>query len=86
LRESDVVSWQVARAREVLAISTLDYSRDSLPPTRTSIENVFVANSAQISAGTLNVNETVALANRKATELLPLLRPRSRPSPVAVPA
>jgi protoporphyrinogen oxidase len=86
LRESDVVAWQVARAREVLAISTLNYSRDSLPSTRTSMENVFIANSAQISAGTLNVNETVALANRKATELLPLLRRRSRPSPVAVSA
>jgi len=85
LRENDVVAWQVARAREVLAISTLDYSRDSLPPTLTSIENVFVVNSAQISAGTLNVNETIALANRKATELLPLLRLRSRSSPVAVP-
>ena len=81
LQESDVVAWQVARAREVLAISTLNYSRDSLPSTRTSVENVFIVNSAQISAGTLNVNETVALANRKASELLPLLR-QSRPSPV----
>jgi protoporphyrinogen oxidase len=85
LQESDVVAWQVARAREVLALSTLNYSRDSLPSTRTSVENVFVVNSAQISAGTLNVNETVALANRKAAELLPLLR-QSRPSPVEMPA
>jgi protoporphyrinogen oxidase len=81
LRESDVVAWQVARAREVLALPTLNYSRDSLPPTATSIDNVFVVNSAQIAAGTLNVNETVGLANRKAAELLPLLR-RSRRSPV----
>jgi protoporphyrinogen oxidase len=80
LDESDVVSWQMARAREVLAISTLNYSRDSLPTTGTSLENVFIANSAQIAAGTLNVNETVALANRKAAELLPLLaRPRRSP-------
>jgi len=85
LRQSDVVACQVARAREVLAVSTLNYSRDSLPSTRTSIENVFVVNSAQIVAGTLNVNETVALANRKATELLPMLR-HSRPSPVVMPA
>jgi protoporphyrinogen oxidase len=81
LRESDVVAWQVARAREVLAISTLNYSRDSLPPTATSLANVFIVNSAQIAAGTLNVNETVGLANRKAAELLPILR-RSRRSPV----
>jgi protoporphyrinogen oxidase len=79
LRESDVAAWQVARAREVLAISTLNYSRDSLPPSRTSLHNVFIANSAQIASGTLNVNETVGLANRKATELAPLLR-RTRPS------
>jgi protoporphyrinogen oxidase len=81
LRESDVVAWQVARAREVLALPTLNYSRDSLPPTATSLDNVFIVNSAQIAAGTLNVNETVGLANRKAAELLPLLR-RSRRSPV----
>jgi protoporphyrinogen oxidase len=81
LRESDVVSWQMARAREVLAISTLNYSRDSLPPNRTSLPNVFIANSAQIAAGTLNVNETVALANRKAAELLPSIHRSSR-SPV----
>jgi protoporphyrinogen oxidase len=85
LRESDVVAWQVARAREVLAVATLNYSRDSLPSTRTSIDNVFVVNSAQIVAGTLNVNETVSLANRKARELLPLLR-HSIPSPVEMPA
>jgi protoporphyrinogen oxidase len=81
LRESDVVAWQVARAREVLAIPTLNYSRDSLPPTATSVNNVFIVNSAHIAAGTLNVNETVTLANRKAVELLPLLH-RSRRSPV----
>jgi hypothetical protein len=81
LRESDVVAWQVARAREVLALPTLNYSRDSLPPTATSLDNVFIVNSAQIAAGTLNVNETVGLANRKAAELVPLLR-RSRRSPV----
>jgi len=86
LQKTDIVAWQVARAREVLAIPTVNYSRDSLPPSTTSIDNVFVANSAQISAGTLNVNETIGLANRKAAELLPLLRHYSRPGPVEVPA
>lgn len=75
LEERDVVAWQVGRAREVLALSTLHYSRDSLPPTDTSIPRVHVVNSAQIAAGTLNVNETVALANRKAAELTAALRP-----------
>ena len=72
-RRSDVLASRVGRVREVLAISTLDYSRASLPPLRTSIDNVFVVNSAQIAYGTLNVNETLALAARQAAALEPLL-------------
>ena len=48
--------------RHVLAVSTLDYSTVALPPVRT-LSNVFIANSAQIANGTLNVNETIGLAN-----------------------
>ncbi|MEO7962534.1 MAG: hypothetical protein ABIT38_01340, partial [Gemmatimonadaceae bacterium] len=59
----------VSRVREVLALSTLDYTRDALPSTRTSLDRIFVANSAQIANGTLNVNETVALADAKASEI-----------------
>jgi protoporphyrinogen oxidase len=70
----DVLSFQVARARVMQAVSTLHYSDQVLPPARTSMANVFVVNSAQIANGTLNVNETVALANEKAAELAPLLR------------
>ena len=70
LRRSDVVSTRAARARDVLALSTLRYSRDALPPLRTSLAGIFVVNSAQIAAGTLNVNETVALANRQAATFL----------------
>ena len=65
-RSSDIVARKVARARDVLALSTLHYSRDALPPLRTSLPGVYIVNSAQIAAGTLNVNETVALANRQA--------------------
>ncbi len=74
LSRADVVAWQVSRARDVLALSTVNYSSDALPSTTTSLENVYVVNGAQIAAGTLNVNETVALADRKATELQTLLR------------
>ncbi len=70
----DVVATRVARAREVLAISTLDYSRTALPPLQTSLDRVFVVNSAQIAHGTLNVNETLALAARQSDALAPLLR------------
>jgi len=69
----DVVDFCIARARDVLAISTLDYSATTLPAMRTSLANVFIVNSAQIESGTLNLNETVGLANRQAVALAPLL-------------
>jgi protoporphyrinogen oxidase len=80
LQPSDIVATQVARAREVLALSTCHYSERFLPPARTSLGNVFVVNSAQIAQGTLNVNETVELANSKAREILPTLT-TSKPAP-----
>ncbi|HEX7049737.1 MAG TPA: NAD(P)/FAD-dependent oxidoreductase [Longimicrobiales bacterium] len=73
-RRDDVIDWKLGRVREVLAVPTLDYSRDALVPTRTSLENVFVVNSSQIVNGTLNVNETLGLARAKAAELAPFIR------------
>jgi len=70
----DVLAFQVARVREMLAVSTLHYSERSRPSLRTSLPNVFVVNSAQIANGTLNVNETVALANSGAEELGSIFR------------
>jgi len=70
---SDVIEFRVARARDVLAISTLDYSETTLPPVRTTLQNTFIVNSAQIESGTLNLNETVGLANRQAQVLAPFL-------------
>jgi protoporphyrinogen oxidase len=74
-RQSDVLASRVARVREVLAVSTIDYSRSLLPPLETSVDRVFVVNSAQIAQGTLNVNETLSLATRQAAALGPMLRP-----------
>ena len=65
----DVLAFRVSRVRHVLPIATLNYSRGVLPH-RTSIENFFIANSTQIINGTLNVNETVQLAERAADEVL----------------
>jgi len=73
-RREDVLAFHVARVREMLAVTTLHYSERALPPVRTSLPTVFVVNSAQIANGTLNVNETVGLANAKAAELAPWLR------------
>ena len=73
LTADDIVSVRVARARQVLALSTLEYSERSLPATTTSLPRVHLVNSAQIVNGTLNVNETLMLARQKAAELLPTL-------------
>lgn len=68
LEDDDLVSFKVSRARHVLALSTLNYS-ESLPPLETSIEGLYSVNSALICNGTLNVNETVQLAENAAEEL-----------------
>jgi protoporphyrinogen oxidase len=73
-RREDVLAFHVSRVRYVLAVATLDYSSVALPPVRTSLANVFVANSAQIANGTLNVNETVGLANAQAARLAEYFR------------
>ncbi|MCK4791008.1 MAG: FAD-dependent oxidoreductase [Desulfobacteraceae bacterium] len=69
-RRGDVLAFKTTRANHVLPIKTLNYSIKLLPPTRTSLENVFVVNSAQIPNGTMNVNEIVGLANRKVQEIV----------------
>ena len=73
-RPTQVRAFQVSRVREMLAVTTLDYSTRLLPGSRTSADRVFIVNSAQIANGTLNVNETLGLAERKAGELRGLLR------------
>jgi len=60
---ADVVAFKISRVRNVFPIPTLNYSAN-LPPVETSLENIFIINSAQITNGTLNVNETVQLAEK----------------------
>ena len=69
-KRTDVLATQVSRARSVLAVSTLQYSDRLCPPVATSLPNVFLINSAQITAGTLNVNETLGLVHEKLPELM----------------
>jgi protoporphyrinogen oxidase len=79
LQREDVLAFRVSRARYVLAVSTLNYSA-GLPPMSMSVPGLHVVNSAHIANGTLNVNETVQLAERAATQLLALpqsLSPRT---------
>lgn len=66
---ADVLAFQVSRVRQVFALATLNYSQ-ILPPMETSLENVFIVNSAHIVNGTLNVNETVQLAETAAQKFV----------------
>jgi protoporphyrinogen oxidase len=67
-QRADVEAFRVSRVKHVLAIATLNYSKN-LPPMVTSVPGLYIVNSAHIVNGTLNVNETVQLANRAAREL-----------------
>ncbi len=69
LGPDDVLDVRVSRAREVLALTTLHYSERWLPPVATSLPRVFVVTSAQIAAGTLNVNETLHVAESGAAAI-----------------
>ena len=62
-KREDVVEFKVSRVRQVFPLPTLDYSAN-VPDVKTSLENIFIVNSAQITNGTLNVNETVMLAEK----------------------
>ena len=62
-QREDVVAFKISRVRQVFPLPTLNYS-ENVPGVKTSLENVFVVNSAQITNGTLNVNETVQLAEK----------------------
>jgi protoporphyrinogen oxidase len=75
--EANILSRGVSRARHVLPISTLGYS-ESLPPMTTSVPGVHIVNTAHILNGTLNVDETVQLANRTAAEFLAVPQPAQR--------
>ncbi len=59
----DVVEFKISRVRNVFPIPTLNYSTN-VPDVKTSLENIFIVNAAQITNGTLNVNETIQLAEK----------------------
>ncbi|MEA2562811.1 MAG: hypothetical protein QOH06_4315 [Acidobacteriota bacterium] len=66
---ADLLAFRVSRVKHVFALPTLHYSR-TLPPMTTSVPGLHLVNSAHIVNGTLNVNETIQLANRAAERLL----------------
>lgn len=81
LNREDLLAFRVSRVRNVLAISTLGYS-ERVPHICTSVPGLYVVNSSQIVNGTLNVNETVKLADEACTAILAdagNLQPQSEP-------
>ncbi len=65
----DLLAFRVSRVRNVFALPTLHYSR-RLPPMTTSVPGLHLVNAAHIVNGTLNVNETIQLANRAAAAFM----------------
>ena len=65
----DLIEFRISRVRHVVSLTTLNYS-NQLPPMQTSLPGVFAVNSAHIANGTLNVNETVKLAEDTVRDLL----------------
>ena len=59
----DVLAFKISRVRQVFPLPVLNYS-ENVSPVETSLENVFIVNSSHITNGTLNVNETILLAER----------------------
>ncbi len=81
-RRSSVRAFRVSRVPFVFPIPTLGYS-ERLPPIETTIEGLFMANSAHIVNGTLNVNETVKLAHSLMPSLLAQAQPVDQAAAVA---
>lgn len=61
LSRDDISAFRISRVKHVFALQTLGYS-ERVPAQTTSIPGLFLVNSSQIESGTLNVNETVRLA------------------------
>lgn len=69
LLESDILAFQVSRAKYVFPLPTLGYS-GRLPPVRTSVRHLYILNSAHNVNGTANVNDTILVAQKNKATLL----------------
>jgi len=65
---ANIDCFQISRVKYLLPVPTINFSA-SIPPFFTSVPGLYVVNSAQIVDGTLNVNETVRLAESAAQRL-----------------
>ena len=69
-RREQVQAFGVSRISHVCAIPTIGYS-ERVPAVVTSIPGLYLLGSANVVNGTLNVNESVRLAEQAAAEVLP---------------
>ena len=69
LTDDNIKFVGVARAKHVITVATLGYS-GALQEVKTSMPNVYIINTSHIKDGTLNVNETVKVAETKLEEIL----------------
>ena len=83
LTDEDLLTFKVSRVRQVFVIPTLNYSK-KLPPISTSVPGLHILNSAHIVNGTLNVNDTVQLAERSIPRLLAQVPQKERAAYVPV--
>lgn len=73
LKQQDILVRKVAKARFVITIPTMGYSKN-LPSHKTSVDNFFLVNSSFITDGTLNVNETLKVANNYLPKILEIIK------------
>lgn len=69
LTDDNIKFVGVARAKHVITVAKLGYSA-SLQDVKTSVPNVYIVNTSHIKDGTLNVNETIRVAETKLEEIL----------------
>ena len=73
LMENDIIDSQVARAKYVISLPEIGYSR-KLPSFQTSIKNLFIINSSYITDGTLNINETLKVSRSYLPKVLRIIK------------
>lgn len=69
IKAENIKFKEVARAKHVITVLKLGYS-EQLPDIKTSIPGVYIINSAHIKSGTVNVNETITVAETKLNQIL----------------
>ena len=72
-KEDDILVKKVAKARFVITIPAMGYSKN-LPSYKTTVDNFFIVNSSFITDGTLNVNETLKVSNKYLSKILETIK------------